>query len=144
MGEKIRRFYTTWLAPGHGTGMDNPRPATIGTLFLVLFNWGFFYVLVPYTTISNKELFWAGFFAWLVPPSVAAWVVRNTTRESARRIYGRLITGLGIAIIVVYSISLRDEGWNPILFASWPGVLNGIVIGADLNFLWKSHKERKK
>ncbi len=143
LGKRIRRFYGEWLAPGYGTGVDSPRPAVLGTSFLVLFNWIFFYVLVPYTTILKPGLFWLGFLAWLVPPAVASLVVRNIRRENARRVYGRILTGLGLAIIIVYSLSERDNSWTPLLFASWPGVLNGIAIGIDSTLIWKFCRRRE-
>jgi hypothetical protein len=140
LGEKIKRFYSNWLAPGYGTGLDNARPAALGTMFLILFNWAFFYILFPYETIPNKALFWLGFLAWTLPPSAAAWAVQNISRREAKKLYGRLLTAFGIAMIAVYSISVRNESWTPILFASWPGILNGIGIGIDTNLLWKFFK----
>jgi hypothetical protein len=140
----IRRFYNTWVVSKDGTGADNPRPAVLGTALLIPMNWAFLYIFFPYEAIPNKALFWSGVLLWLFPPALTAWIVRDMTRDRAKRIYGKLFMGLGVSVLVVSSLSNSSEAWIPVLFAAWLGVINGLGLGIDSVLAWKFYRGRTK
>jgi hypothetical protein len=144
LGERLRKFYHTWLVSSDGTGTDNPRPAALGTALLVPMNWAIFFVFFPYDTIPSKVLFWSSFVIWFLPTALTAWIVRDMTRDRAKKIYGKFFFAVGISGLVISSLSNRYDAWIPILFAALPGVLNGLGLGIDSVLLWKFYRGRSR
>jgi hypothetical protein len=92
--------------------------------------WAFF-LLVPYETIPNKELFGLGLGFWAIPNILSIWFVRNRPPRRVNQILGDAIILDTFAIVAMLGAQSRWPILTSITLASIPGILAGILLGTD-------------
>ena len=92
--------------------------------------WAFF-LLVPYETVPNKELFGLGLGFWAIPNILSIWFVRNRPPRRVNQILGDAIILDTFAIVAMLGAQSRWPILTSITLASIPGIFAGILLGTD-------------
>jgi hypothetical protein len=141
---RVRAFFKPLFIPPGRLGPNERRrdrpflaiPATIGILVL---EWIYVYIYLPYDSISDKTSFWFLFVAWATPPALVAWAYRIAPARRYDAAVSKLFIGIGLLGIVLSGF----RGGGVILTlvqALFPGVLAGGLVGSDAALLWKIRK----
>ncbi len=92
--------------------------------------WAFF-LLVPYATIPDKNVFWVAFLSWALPFVIVAWEVRNKSPKGLNRLLSDVIVAVGFSIGATFFLQNRWSLLHSALLAAMPGVLTGVLVGVD-------------
>lgn len=105
----------------------NPWVYVGATVGLVVLIWFYFFVEVPYSNVSNAELFWASFTAFAALPIVFAW--RYGWSGSNAGFNFMIMIGL---IAISLGVTARFLTFlTPIVVAAIPGLFTGTILGVD-------------
>jgi hypothetical protein len=144
---KIRSFLRSWITrPPHlDPNARYPPRASLYALVsigIILLQWFYFYVQVPYDTIPNKPVFLLSLVVWSLPPVIVEWAYRNAPSKREINAYANMMIGIGLLGIVLGISVRRLDVLVPIVAAGLPGLLAGALIGSDSTLLWRLYKDR--
>lgn len=145
--KKIRSFLRLWITPVQRLDPNVRYPPKVSlyalvSIGIILLEWFYFYVQVPYDTIPNKAVFLVSLVVWSLPPVIVEWAYRNTPSKREINAYVNMMIGIGILGIVLGISVRRLDALVPIVAAGLPGLLAGALIGGDSTLLWRLYKDR--
>lgn len=145
--KKIRGFLRFWITPAQRLDPNvryPPRKSLyiLVSIGIIVLEWFYFYVQVPYDTIPSKPLFLLALVAWGLPPFIVEWAYRNAPSKRELNAYANMMIGIGLLAIAL-GISVRTiAALVPVVAAGLPGLLAGALIGSDSTLLWRLYKDR--
>jgi hypothetical protein len=97
---------------------------------LIAIIWSFF-LLVPYESIPDKDIFWTAFVIWAIPLVAVVWASRNKPQKRMNQLFGDVIIFVSLSGGVILFLQSRWSFLHAAVIAIMPGFLFGVLVGIN-------------